>query len=34
MSGIAAARGKDIIMGDADGSYDFTVLPQFAEKLR
>ena len=34
MGGIAAARGKFIIMGDADGSYDFDAIPQFVEKLR
>ncbi len=32
--GIAAARGKYIIMGDADESYDFTEIPLFLEKLR
>jgi glycosyltransferase involved in cell wall biosynthesis len=34
MGGIAAARGKYIIMGDADCSYDFTQIPTFLEKLR
>ncbi len=34
MGGIAAARGKFIIMGDADGSYDFLEIPRFLEKLR
>ena len=34
MGGIAAARGRFIIMGDADGSYDFEEIPQFLEKLR
>jgi glycosyltransferase involved in cell wall biosynthesis len=34
MGGINAARGKYIIMGDADGSYDFTQIPLFLEKLR
>ncbi|MBA3439430.1 MAG: glycosyltransferase [Pyrinomonadaceae bacterium] len=34
MGGIAAARGKYIIMGDADDSYDFTNLGPFVEKLR
>ncbi len=33
-SGIEAARGKFIIMGDADDSYDFTSLMPFIEKLR
>ena len=32
--GIAAARGKYIIMGDADGSYNFAHLPRFVERLR
>jgi glycosyltransferase involved in cell wall biosynthesis len=31
--GIAAARGKYVIMGDADDSYDFTQLADFVEKL-
>jgi glycosyltransferase involved in cell wall biosynthesis len=34
MSGIAAARGKYVIMGDSDDSYDFTNLTPFMEKLR
>jgi glycosyltransferase involved in cell wall biosynthesis len=34
MGGIAAARGKFILMGDADGSYDFEEIPKFLEKLR
>src|SRR6185369_3130759 len=34
MGGIAAARGKWIIMGDADQSYDFAEIPRFVEKLR
>jgi glycosyltransferase involved in cell wall biosynthesis len=34
MGGIAAARGKFIIMGDADDSYDFLEIPKFVEKLR
>ncbi len=32
--GIAAARGKYVIMGDADDSYDFANLGPFLEKLR
>jgi glycosyltransferase involved in cell wall biosynthesis len=32
--GIAAARGKYVLMGDADDSYDFLELPKFVEKLR
>jgi glycosyltransferase involved in cell wall biosynthesis len=33
-SGIAAARGRFVLMGDADDSYDFTHLDRFVEKLR
>jgi glycosyltransferase involved in cell wall biosynthesis len=32
--GIAAARGKWVIMGDADDSYDFSKLEPFVERLR
>ena len=32
--GIAAARGRFVIMGDADGSYDFDCLDAFVTKLR
>src|SRR6266404_3562064 len=34
MGGILAARGKYIIMGDADDSYDFLETTKFVEKLR
>lgn len=34
MGGIAAARGRFIIMGDADLSYDFSTIPRFVERLR
>jgi glycosyltransferase involved in cell wall biosynthesis len=34
MGGITAARGKYVIMGDADDSYDFSRLGPFVEKLR
>jgi glycosyltransferase involved in cell wall biosynthesis len=34
MGGIAAARGKYVIMGDADDSYDFLEIPRFVTKLR
>jgi glycosyltransferase involved in cell wall biosynthesis len=34
MGGIAVARGRFVIMGDADDSYDFTDLWPFLEKLR
>jgi len=34
MGGIEAARGKFIVMGDADDSYDFGHIPRFLEQLR
>jgi glycosyltransferase involved in cell wall biosynthesis len=34
MGGISAARGKYVIMGDADNSYDFLDIPRFVAKLR
>ncbi|MEJ7699103.1 MAG: glycosyltransferase family 2 protein [Pyrinomonadaceae bacterium] len=34
MGGISAARGKFVIMGDADDSYDFLEIPKFVAKLR
>lgn len=34
MGGIEAARGRYILMGDADDSYDFGELPKFVAKLR
>ncbi len=34
MGGIAAARGRFVVMGDADDSYDFFEVPRFVEKLR
>src|SRR5262245_54282889 len=34
MSGIGAACGRFIIMGDADDSYDFLEIPKFVDKLR
>jgi len=34
MGGIAAARGKYVIMGDADDSYDFLDIAKFVYKLR
>jgi glycosyl transferase family 2 len=34
MGGVAAARGRYIIMGDSDDSYDFTALMPFVERLR
>lgn len=34
LGGISAAKGRFIIMGDADGSYDFGSLERFTEALR
>jgi glycosyltransferase involved in cell wall biosynthesis len=34
MGGINSARGKFLLMGDADGSYDFGEAPRFVAKLR
>jgi glycosyltransferase involved in cell wall biosynthesis len=34
ISGIRAARGRYVIMGDSDDSYDFSALHPFIEKLR
>jgi glycosyltransferase involved in cell wall biosynthesis len=34
MRGIAASRGRLIVMGDADDSYDFLELPKFVRELR
>jgi hypothetical protein len=34
MGGITASRGKFVIMGDADDSYDFLEIPKFVEQLR
>jgi glycosyltransferase involved in cell wall biosynthesis len=34
MGGIAAARGRFVMMGDADGSYDFGEAPNYVAKLR
>ena len=34
MGGILAARGRFVIMGDADDSYDFSALMPFIEQLR
>lgn len=34
MGGISAARGRFVIMGDADDSYDFGEIPKFVNKLR
>ncbi len=34
ISGIEASRGRYVIMGDADDSYDFLEIPAFVEQLR
>jgi len=34
MGGIAAARGRFVLMGDADDSYDFLEIPRFVARLR
>jgi glycosyltransferase involved in cell wall biosynthesis len=34
MGGIEAARGRYVVMGDADDSYDFGELPKFVARLR
>lgn len=34
MGGIEAARGRYVIMGDADDSYDFLEIPKFVAQLR
>ena len=34
MGGFEAARGRYVVMGDADGSYDFGHIEQFLERLR
>ena len=34
IAGIRAARGRFVIMGDADDSYDFSALDAFVERLR
>src|SRR5947209_2189257 len=34
MGGIAAARGRFVIIDDADAGYDFVEIPKFVEKLR
>ena len=33
LAGFAAARGRYLIMADADGTYDFELIPAFLEKL-
>jgi glycosyltransferase involved in cell wall biosynthesis len=33
LKGFASARGRYLVMGDADDTYDFTMIPQFVEAL-
>ena len=32
-TGFAHARGRILVMGDADGTYDFTLIPEFVERI-
>ena len=34
LQGFASAKGTYLVMGDADDTYDFTMIPTFVEKLR
>jgi glycosyltransferase involved in cell wall biosynthesis len=34
LKGFASARGRYLVMGDADDTYDFTMIPQFLRVLR
>ena len=34
LAGLAAARGRYLVMGDADGTYDFDDIPAFVAKLK
>ncbi len=34
LKGFASARGRYLVMGDADDTYDFTMIPQFLQALR
>jgi glycosyltransferase involved in cell wall biosynthesis len=34
LEGTAAARGRYLVLGDADGTYDFGLVPDFVAKLR
>ena len=33
LKGFASARGRYLVMGDADDTYDFTMIPQFVEAM-
>ncbi len=34
LKGFAAARGRYLVMGDADDTYDFTMIPQFLARMQ
>lgn len=34
LEGLKAARGRYLVLGDADGTYDFSAIPAFVAKLR
>lgn len=34
LAGIAAARGRYLVLGDADGTYDFNLVPEFVARLK
>jgi len=34
LKGFASARGRYLVMGDADDTYDFTMIPQFLQAMR
>lgn len=34
LKGFASAKGRYLVMGDADDTYDFTMIPAFLDKLR
>jgi glycosyltransferase involved in cell wall biosynthesis len=34
LKGFAAARGRYLVMGDADDTYDFTMIPEFLSRLQ
>lgn len=34
LEGLRAARGRYLVLGDADGTYDFSAIPAFVAKLR
>ena len=34
LKGFDSARGRYLVMGDADDTYDFTMIPEFLKSLR